>query len=396
MGRLRRCPVQNGVARQSTRSPTRGWRCSTTSAGVWLNRPTCGAGAWLTRCPRAGSDEGWLMRLLYRAGSTMAVRWNTSRSAGPNLASPAQTTTRHTTRSPPTPRTGPDPRRSATRHRGGHQRHPLARLERSRRPAAARAGSRVHRRCTAASSRSPPRRPPARPARLKPSPRHGNARQPQRCAGVTPATFAPSQASRSGPYIDAGRQKARHHGGSADRRFVLPSEVDHESKPRPASVVRGAGHPAAGVLRRRRDACGGLGTTVINPSATTVTALVVEALVAFLWVLAYYALFVDERGSKAVAGLGVGLAYGTAILALAPITGASGNFARTFGAELSAKLGGGPAHWGDLWIYAVGPIVGGIVAVVVYDVLIAGPPLMAPMARGARTGRPGAARPTPA
>jgi glycerol uptake facilitator protein len=68
---------------------------------------------------------------------------------------------------------------------------------------------------------------------------------------------------------------------------------------------------------------GGLGTTVVNPAATTVTALVVEALVAFLWVLAYYALYVEERASKAVAGLGVGLAYGAAILALAPITGAS-------------------------------------------------------------------------
>jgi glycerol uptake facilitator protein len=141
---------------------------------------------------------------------------------------------------------------------------------------------------------------------------------------------------------------------------------------------------------------GGLGSTVISPAATTVTALVVEALVAFLWVLAYYALYVEERASKAVAGLGVGLAYGTAILALAPITGASGNFARTFGAELSAKLGGGPAHWVDLWIYAVGPVVGGVVAVVIYDVLIAGRPLMAPMARRASTGRPGAARPTPA
>jgi demethylmenaquinone methyltransferase/2-methoxy-6-polyprenyl-1,4-benzoquinol methylase len=39
-----------------------------------------------------------------------------------------------------------------------------------------------------------------------------------------------------------------------------------------------------------------------------------------------------------VARLGVGQAYGAAILALAPITGASRDFARTFGAELSAKM----------------------------------------------------------
>jgi len=67
----------------------------------------------------------------------------------------------------------------------------------------------------------------------------------------------------------------------------------------------------------------GLGTTVVNPAASTLTALVVETLVAFLWVLAYYALVVEERVSRTAAGLGVGLAYGTAILALAPITGAS-------------------------------------------------------------------------
>src|SRR6266498_3188757 len=106
---------------------------------------------------------------------------------------------------------------------------------------------------------------------------------------------------------------------------------------------------------------GGLGTTVLNPGATTVTGLLVEAL-----------------------------------LALAPITGASANFARTFGAELSAKLGGGPAHWGDLWIYAVGPLVGGIVAVFVYDVLVAGRPLMAPSARPVRPGTAGTATATPA
>jgi len=46
-------------------------------------------------------------------------------------------------------------------------------------------------------------------------------------------------------------------------------------------------------------------------------------------VLAYYALFVEERVSRNAAGLGVGLAYGTAILALAPITGGAANFART-------------------------------------------------------------------
>jgi glycerol uptake facilitator protein len=85
-----------------------------------------------------------------------------------------------------------------------------------------------------------------------------------------------------------------------------------------------------------------------------------------------------------------------AILALAPITGASANFARTFGTDMSLALGGGHAYWGDLWIYAVGPLVGGIVAVFVYDVLIAGRPLMAPTTRRLITRRTGPAATRPA
>jgi glycerol uptake facilitator protein len=140
----------------------------------------------------------------------------------------------------------------------------------------------------------------------------------------------------------------------------------------------------------------GLGGAVhLNPAATVLVGLVVEALAAFLLVLAYYALFVEERVSRNAAGIGVGLAYGTAILALAPITGASANFARTFGTDLSLALAGGHAYWGDLWIYAVAPLVGGIVAVHLYDVLIAGRPLAAPLTRRVTTRPtgPAAARP---
>ena len=85
----------------------------------------------------------------------------------------------------------------------------------------------------------------------------------------------------------------------------------------------------------------------------------------------------EKRVSKGLAGLGVGLAYRTAILALARSLAPPGNFARTFGAELAAKLGGGSAHWSQLWICVVALPVGGVVAVYAYDVLIAGRPLMA-------------------
>ena len=141
----------------------------------------------------------------------------------------------------------------------------------------------------------------------------------------------------------------------------------------------------------------GLGGAVhLSAGHTVLIGLVVEALAAFLLVLAYCAVSAEERGGRVAAGLGIGLAYGTAILALAPITGASANFARTFGTDVSLALGGGHAYWGDLWIYAVGPLVGGIVAVFVYDVLIAGRPLMAPTTRRLITRRTGPAATRPA
>lgn len=138
----------------------------------------------------------------------------------------------------------------------------------------------------------------------------------------------------------------------------------------------------------------GLGGAVrVGDGHSMVAGLIAEALAAFLLVLAYYALVAEERVSRGAAGLGVGLAYGTAILALAPITGASANFARTFGTDVTLALGGGTAAWGDLWIYAVAPLVGGIVAVYVYDMLVAGRPLTAPAAgrlfpRRTRVARP--------
>ncbi|HEY2948009.1 MAG TPA: aquaporin [Micromonosporaceae bacterium] len=136
------------------------------------------------------------------------------------------------------------------------------------------------------------------------------------------------------------------------------------------------------------------GAARIESGYSVLVGLVAEALAAFLLVMAYYALVVEEHTSRGVAGLGVGLAYGAAILGLAPITGASANFARTLGTDVSLAVGGGDAAWGDLWIYAVGPLVGGLVAIYVYDVLVAGKPLMAPTTRPVTpTAGPAAAHP---
>lgn len=75
-----------------------------------------------------------------------------------------------------------------------------------------------------------------------------------------------------------------------------------------------------------------------------------------------------------VYGLGYGLTYGLGFLAIGALTGASMNFARTFGAELSATIADSPepvaADWGNIWVYLVGPAIGVVLAWLLSPVLV--------------------------
>jgi glycerol uptake facilitator-like aquaporin len=72
-------------------------------------------------------------------------------------------------------------------------------------------------------------------------------------------------------------------------------------------------------------------------------------------------------------GLGYGLTYGIGVLAIGALTGASMNFARTFGAELSATLADAGADWGNIWVYLVGPAIGVVLAWLVYPLVSSEP-----------------------
>jgi glycerol uptake facilitator-like aquaporin len=78
-------------------------------------------------------------------------------------------------------------------------------------------------------------------------------------------------------------------------------------------------------------------------------------------------------------GLGYGLAYGLGVLAIGALTGASMNFARTFGAELSATFAG-VDDWGNIWVYLVGPAIGVVLAWVLAPI-VSGPLDVAPERR---------------
>lgn len=116
----------------------------------------------------------------------------------------------------------------------------------------------------------------------------------------------------------------------------------------------------------------GTGQTSMADGTNYVQAIVAEALGTFLLVTAIMALAVDRRAPGGWAGLMIGLAVAAAILLIGPITGGSLNPARTFGPLLVTTFGGGDTFWGDLPAYVVGPVLGGVVAAVAYD-LVANP-----------------------
>jgi glycerol uptake facilitator protein len=114
----------------------------------------------------------------------------------------------------------------------------------------------------------------------------------------------------------------------------------------------------------------GLGATHVSAGVSTISALVAEIIGTFLLASAVYFFGVNARIPAGVAPLGIGLSLGAAILALGPLTGASLNFARTFGPELVLGLGGGHPQWSQIWIYIVGPLIGAVLAVYAYDLTV--------------------------
>jgi aquaporin TIP len=102
-----------------------------------------------------------------------------------------------------------------------------------------------------------------------------------------------------------------------------------------------------------------------------------EAILTFFLVWVVFATAADPRGAfKSVAGLAIGLTITFDILGGGPLTGAAMNPARALGPELVQ------GEWSDFWVYWVGPLAGGGVAALAYELLylrplapaIVGPP----------------------
>lgn len=104
-----------------------------------------------------------------------------------------------------------------------------------------------------------------------------------------------------------------------------------------------------------------LGAPLIHSDFTVGQAVLLEAVLTFALVLAFFGTAVDERGPKHTAGFAVGAVFTVGMLLGGPLTGAAMNPARVFA---SAVVGG---VWDNHYVYWVGPVIGAVIAAMVYE-----------------------------
>lgn len=111
-----------------------------------------------------------------------------------------------------------------------------------------------------------------------------------------------------------------------------------------------------------------LGTPVVSDAINVWQAVGIEAVLTFFLVFVIFGTAVDPNGSfDKIAGLAIGFVVLMDIMMGGPFTGAAMNPARSLGPELVSGV------WGGWWVYLLGPIVGGLVAGAVYEVVIIRP-----------------------
>jgi MIP family channel proteins len=104
------------------------------------------------------------------------------------------------------------------------------------------------------------------------------------------------------------------------------------------------------------------GGQAISLDVTATQAWILEAIATFFLTFMVFATAVDTK-TPHVGGFAIGLVVTADILAIGPLTGASMNPARSFGPALASGIFEGQ------FIYWTAPIVGSIIAAVLYDIL---------------------------
>ena len=105
-----------------------------------------------------------------------------------------------------------------------------------------------------------------------------------------------------------------------------------------------------------------LGAHALGPDVSVSMGLLMEIVITFALVFVIFATAVDPRGMGNLAPLAIGLTVLADHLLAVPITGASMNPARSFGPALVS------GEWAGHWLYWAGPLLGGALAGLVYQI----------------------------
>jgi len=108
-----------------------------------------------------------------------------------------------------------------------------------------------------------------------------------------------------------------------------------------------------------------IGTPALGSGIGVWAGIAIEAVLTLLLVLAVFGTAIDARAPK-IGGLAIGLAVAADIFMGGPLTGAAMNPARWFGPAVAS---GAYADW---YVWWVGPLIGAIVAAVLYRYVFAG------------------------
>ncbi len=106
-----------------------------------------------------------------------------------------------------------------------------------------------------------------------------------------------------------------------------------------------------------------LGTCVLGSNVTVIQAIIMEAVISFLLVFVVYATVVDKRATPALSGLAIGFVVLFGVMVGGAISGGSMNPARVFGPAMAS------GHFGNHYVWWIGPVVGGVLAGFCYDIL---------------------------
>jgi MIP family channel proteins len=93
------------------------------------------------------------------------------------------------------------------------------------------------------------------------------------------------------------------------------------------------------------------------------TAVVIETLLTFFFVLVIFSVTLNEKATPGVSGAAIGMTLAASIMVGGAFTGAALNPARALGPAIASGI------FNTLWVYWVGPIIGALIAGYVYAFL---------------------------